>query len=636
MRWTRPAAVAAVLVAVLGSSLVGPVAPAAGDWAPSTIAHVAYPELGDHEAVTGAIDPVTGRVLTVGSEGTAIHDADGTPVALPDGFPTDLFGPLLGADGSFYARRGAQVVRIDATTLGSTGAYDRPAGLVVLLVGVADGALWHLVDNQGMIAPRYSLRRTDLNTGATTQVTTDGGHGWLAAGDDLVHVSNAIVGPGAPYVRIDRLDGSGNLVAGTVVGTFGNIGRRAIAPDGGYAYLEDLDAGRWVEVALGAVPEATGRTFVGEDLAVGPGPGRPVVVRRAASIEAYAPGLSEPALVLPEPSAYGTLRGELLGVGGAAATAAFVRPRLAHPHAGTVPSRLALVQLAPDLGAPTPAVVGTAGGATVTVPFAGVAPGAAAIDGETVSAAPDGSAFTFATPPLPAGSYPVAPVDAVGQGSASDPLVVVELGPFATVEGFLARQTADVVGRAPTSQERSEATSHLAAGGSAGTLIADLVRSRPPTGRDAALIRLYAAVFQRPPDTGGYRYWLAKMAGGTTLVRVAATFAGSPEFRSTYGSLGNGAFIDLVYEQVLGRSADPGGRAYWLRKLSGGTSRGTLVAQFTQSSEHVAATEATVQRVRLVLAMFDRMPSSAELDHAATTTLDELAQALLTASQYQP
>ena len=210
----------------------------------------------------------------------------------------------------------------------------------------------------------------------------------------------------------------------------------------------------------------------------------------------------------------------------------------------------------------------------------------------------------------------------------------MELGPYGDVPAFVSRQYADVLGRAATPGEIDAEMAALATGKLAGALPADLVRTRPLTAKDAALVRLYRAVFKRLPDTSGYRYWLARLESGTTLAKAAATFAGSSEFKRTYGSLGNGAFVDLVYQNVLGRAPDTGGCAYWLRKLAAGTSRGTLVAQFSQSSEYVTKMTSTVERVRLVLAMFDRMPKQAELDIVASQALDQVAQSLLTAVQY--
>ncbi len=97
--------------------------------------------------------------------------------------------------------------------------------------------------------------------------------------------------------------------------------------------------------------------------------------------------------------------------------------------------------------------------------------------------------------------------------------------------------------------------------------------------------RLYAAYFRRNSDLGGLAYWVTEMTEGTSLGQVSSEFAASREFRETYGSLGNAAFLDLVYQNVMGRGPDAGGRAYWLRRLNSGLSRGDLMIGFSESPE---------------------------------------------------
>lgn len=109
-----------------------------------------------------------------------------------------------------------------------------------------------------------------------------------------------------------------------------------------------------------------------------------------------------------------------------------------------------------------------------------------------------------------------------------------------------------------------------------------------------AVARLYAATFQRAPDEGGLTNWLVAMNGGTTRSQAAEGFAASSEFQTTYGSLDNGAFVDLMYRNVLNRDADAGGRANWTGALDNGAlTRGLVLDGFAQSGEFVARLEST-------------------------------------------
>jgi hypothetical protein len=103
--------------------------------------------------------------------------------------------------------------------------------------------------------------------------------------------------------------------------------------------------------------------------------------------------------------------------------------------------------------------------------------------------------------------------------------------------------------------------------------------------------RLYQAVFAREPDAEGLGYWVGRLdSGTTTLNAVSESFLHSPEFRSTYGSpetVGNRAFVELLYKHTLGRDYDTSGLNYWVQRLDANqTNRSDLLAQFSDSNEN--------------------------------------------------
>jgi hypothetical protein len=97
-----------------------------------------------------------------------------------------------------------------------------------------------------------------------------------------------------------------------------------------------------------------------------------------------------------------------------------------------------------------------------------------------------------------------------------------------------------------------------------------------------AVYRLYQATLDRVPDAAGQAGWTELLAtDARTLAGVAAGFVGSAEFQSVYGALSNAAFVELLYQNVLGRAADAGGLAGWTNALAGGTSRAQVVTGFS-------------------------------------------------------
>ncbi|MBK5223651.1 MAG: DUF4214 domain-containing protein [Acidimicrobiia bacterium] len=107
---------------------------------------------------------------------------------------------------------------------------------------------------------------------------------------------------------------------------------------------------------------------------------------------------------------------------------------------------------------------------------------------------------------------------------------------------------------------------------------------------EGSATRLYQAYFLRAPDAGGLQYWVGKLQGDMSLVAVSGQFAASPEFRARYGRLDDGAFVDLVYRNVLGRAPDAEGRAYWTDQMRQGRTRGWVMVGFSESAEFVRKT----------------------------------------------
>jgi len=114
----------------------------------------------------------------------------------------------------------------------------------------------------------------------------------------------------------------------------------------------------------------------------------------------------------------------------------------------------------------------------------------------------------------------------------------------------------------------------------------------PPYGPDGRSVeRLYLAYFDRAPDPGGLAFWHGQFDRGTSLESISASFAGSPEFVDTYGALGDAAFVELIYQNVLDRAADAGGRDHWTAQLASGVmNRGQVMLAFSDSPEFKGST----------------------------------------------
>ena len=108
-----------------------------------------------------------------------------------------------------------------------------------------------------------------------------------------------------------------------------------------------------------------------------------------------------------------------------------------------------------------------------------------------------------------------------------------------------------------------------------------------------SIARLYAAYFDRGPDDAGFEFWADQLSSGQTdLDAISTFFSESPEFRIVYGADKSATeFVELVYQNVLGRGADAEGLQFWTNKLEAGElSRGAVMLNFSESPEFVALT----------------------------------------------
>jgi hypothetical protein len=119
--------------------------------------------------------------------------------------------------------------------------------------------------------------------------------------------------------------------------------------------------------------------------------------------------------------------------------------------------------------------------------------------------------------------------------------------------------------------------------------VAAATAAKTETKNDDQVVRLYDAVFDSAPDTGGLNWWTSKMGQGMDLSTVASNFIGSPEFRTLYGTNPNNEqFVTLLYNNVLDRDPDSSGMDWWTDQLDAGTyTRTSALLGFSESPENI-------------------------------------------------
>ena len=191
------------------------------------------------------------------------------------------------------------------------------------------------------------------------------------------------------------------------------------------------------------------------------------------------------------------------------------------------------------------------------------------------------------------------------------------VGFLPTPEDFVTQQYEDFLGRAPDAAGLAYWSDLVRAGVDPSQLVEAMATSAEFEGVVAPLARLYFAFFGRAPDFAGLQYWTGQIRNGVTLEQVAQQFVQSDEFQLTYGSVDDAAYVGLVYGNVLDRSADAAGLAYWVQQLAGGLERGALMVAFSDSAEYREFIGSKVQATMLYVGMLRRSPEGDGLDYWA-------------------
>lgn len=170
----------------------------------------------------------------------------------------------------------------------------------------------------------------------------------------------------------------------------------------------------------------------------------------------------------------------------------------------------------------------------------------------------------------------------------------------------------------------------------------------------AQAARLYQAALGRAPDPFGLAYYTKGLsAGAFSLPGIAEGFLASPEFQARYPSLDNEGFVELLYDNVLGRAPDAGGLAFYLDLLGSGASRSTLLLGFSESPENVGLTapllddglwvpgDSALTVLRTYQTILDRLPDQGGLAYyilqldAGSLSFRTMAEAFMASPEFQ-
>ncbi|WP_263364872.1 BspA family leucine-rich repeat surface protein [Vreelandella titanicae] len=117
------------------------------------------------------------------------------------------------------------------------------------------------------------------------------------------------------------------------------------------------------------------------------------------------------------------------------------------------------------------------------------------------------------------------------------------------------------------------------------------------------IIRLYSGILDRAADKEGLEYWVSQLNAGSSLNDIERAFMSAEEVSTVIQAMGSDdvAFVDTLYQSVLGRAGDESGREYWLENLQGDSAkRADIALSFVNSDEYIDTSAPFVTATKLL------------------------------------
>ncbi len=155
---------------------------------------------------------------------------------------------------------------------------------------------------------------------------------------------------------------------------------------------------------------------------------------------------------------------------------------------------------------------------------------------------------------------------------------------YATAARYVRQLYLDVLGRAADPAGLAYCVALLNFGVSRSTLASMIVSGHEYHVK--MIDGVYRQLMQRGVDGQGGAYWGGMLDNGTPVEDIEAIIMGSDEYYARAGRTPNG-FVNKMFQDVLNRTPDAGGRAYFVQLLGQGVSRGAIAGSITWSAEAI-------------------------------------------------
>ncbi|MCB0959482.1 MAG: serine hydrolase [Acidimicrobiales bacterium] len=191
---------------------------------------------------------------------------------------------------------------------------------------------------------------------------------------------------------------------------------------------------------------------------------------------------------------------------------------------------------------------------------------------------------------------------------------LADIGPHRSAARFARESARDVLGAAPSfAAEQASAWRVGADPSRADEELARLLGDPQVDRTSFQVLRLYLGILHRLPEASTWSGRTAQLRAGTrTIGQLADAVAWSSELAGGSTPLTTAQFVERAHERIFGRTPRAADRDWWVRRIDGGASRGSLLLELIGTATYRWASWQDVKVSGATLALLRRNPTGEE------------------------
>lgn len=222
------------------------------------------------------------------------------------------------------------------------------------------------------------------------------------------------------------------------------------------------------------------------------------------------------------------------------------------------------------------------------------------------------------------------------------PITTGKWVPFATSADLVKQQYLDFLGRPGDASGVSYWAGRLDRGVDTVSGVILHFLDSPEFGRTMGPVaRLALAALRTPPTYADLTAWTAAAKSGTSPADIADLVVTRTEFTSHYGVMTTGAYVDAIYRDVVGRAPSASSKATWVGRIDGAThTRADLLVALVSTPDAERRFQAKVNVLMTYAGLLQRKPDASGWTYwvgkvSGGTSVGTLVAQFFTSTEYK-